>query len=88
VVTDPHEVSLPEGNVRVAVRDLETGERTLYHFSQENRRKMMATARRRREQLHQMFQDLGIPYVRVTPQSNYSTDIAQLFQTRHRRRVG
>lgn len=88
VVTDPREVSLPKGNVRVAVRDLETGERTLYHFSQENRRKMMATAKRRQGQIRQIFYNLGIAYVHVTPQSNYGADIAQLFRTRRQRRIG
>jgi uncharacterized protein (DUF58 family) len=85
VITDPREQSLPTGNIRIPVRDLETGEVHMYCFSAKNRRAMVEQAEKRQQQLRQMFQDRDIAHVCITPQSDYIADITQLFWTRHRR---
>jgi uncharacterized protein (DUF58 family) len=86
VVADPRESSFPTGNVRMAVRDLETGEVRRYGFSRENQRTMLTAGNRRREQLRQLLQQLNTAYVDITLQSNFSADLTQLFRIRRGRR--
>jgi uncharacterized protein (DUF58 family) len=80
-VQDPLEVALPPGHATLVTRDIETGETASYHFSRRNRRQMRATVEAQQTQLHQMFHQLNIPYVTITPQRDYGTDITQLFLT-------
>jgi uncharacterized protein (DUF58 family) len=86
VVTDPREESLPLGYARMSVRDPETGESTMYTFSQQNRRTMSNAAQARQTQLQQMFRHLGIAAVTVTPCSDYVEDLTELFLRRRRRK--
>jgi uncharacterized protein (DUF58 family) len=86
VVTDPREESLPLGHARMSVRDLETGESTMYTFSQQNRHTMTTAAQARQTQLQQMFRHLGIAGVTVTPSSDYVEDLTELFLRRRRRK--
>jgi len=88
LITDPRESTLPPGNAHMAMRDLETGEVMVYHFSRQNRHAMATRAQARYAQLQQMFRDLGIPYVMLTPQSDYSADLTQVFLGRRRRHTG
>jgi hypothetical protein len=88
VVTDPREATWPMGHARMAVRDLETGAVTVYHLSPHNRRLLELRAQARQAQLQQLFHNLGMASVVVTPHSNYVEDLTQLFQRRRRRSQG
>ena len=88
LITDPRESALPPGSAQMAMRDLETGEVMVYHFSRRNRDAMATAAQARDAQLQQMFRDLGITHVRVTPQSDYPADLTQVFLGRRRRHTG
>jgi hypothetical protein len=88
IVTDPREYALPPGHAQMTLRDLETGEVMIYRFSRRNRHAMATLAQARQAQLQQMFGDLGITHVVVTPQSDYSADLTQLFLGRRRRHTG
>ncbi len=79
VITDPREQALPTGNIRVALRDLETGAVRKYCFSREKHQQMLLEGNKRENQFRHLFQKLGISYVRITPQSNYHADISQCF---------
>jgi uncharacterized protein (DUF58 family) len=88
LVADPRESMLPPGNAQMTMRDLETGEVMVYHFSRQNRHAMATIAQARYAQLQQMFRDLGITHVMVTPQSDYVSDLTQVFLGRRRRHTG
>jgi uncharacterized protein (DUF58 family) len=87
-ITDPRESTLPPGNVQMAMRDLETGDVMVYRFSRQNRDAMATLAQVRYAQLQQVFRDLGIAHVMVTPQSDYPADLTQVFLGRRRRNTG
>jgi uncharacterized protein (DUF58 family) len=87
-ITDPRESTLPPGNVQMAMRDLETGDVMVYRFSRQNRDAMATLAQVRYAQLQQVFRDLGIAHVMVTPQSDYPADLTQVFLGRRRRHTG
>ena len=88
LVADPRERMLPLGNAQMTMRDLETGEVMVYHFSRQNRHAMATIAQARYAQLQQMFRDLGITHVMVTPQSDYVSDLTRVFLGRRRRHTG
>lgn len=88
LITDPRESTLPPGNAQMAMRDLETGDVMVYRFSRQNRDAMATMAQARYAQLQQMFRDLGITHVMVTPQSDYPADLTQVFLGRRRRHTG
>jgi uncharacterized protein (DUF58 family) len=88
VVSDPREEALPPGSASMSMRDLETGVVTTYRFSQKNRQRMAAMAQARHARLQQLFDDLGIASVTVTPCSDYGADLRQLFLGHCRRRRG
>lgn len=81
VVRDPREAEFPLGHASIVTRDLETGERAFCSFSRWNRRQTSATAQARQTQLEQMFHQLNIRHVTVTPDSNYGADLTEIFLT-------
>lgn len=83
---DPRETTLPMGSARMTMQDLETGEVTTYGYSRRNHRRMAAVAQARQEQLQQLFHDLDIGHVTVTPCSDYGSALTQFFLGRRRRR--
>jgi uncharacterized protein (DUF58 family) len=85
VVSDPLEVSFPAGATRLVARDLETAQVRSYRLTQRHQRQMARGEQSRRTQLHDIFQRLGMPYLTVTPQSNYAEELRHLLLTRHRR---
>ena len=86
-IVDTREVSLPAGNGTMAIRDLETGNVAVYAFSRKHQRLMAARAQARQAQLHRLCHELRMPYVQVTPHSDYCHDIGQLFVERQRRKT-
>jgi uncharacterized protein (DUF58 family) len=88
VVTDPREMSLPDRNAWVMMRDLETGKVIRYRFSRKMRRRMVEQQRKRHQQLRTLFEALGIAHMRVAPHRDYGTDLTQLLWTHARRKTG
>jgi uncharacterized protein (DUF58 family) len=86
VVTDPREEAMPRGHARMPMRDLETGQRTVYYLSPFNRRRIEAAAHARHTALQQLFHHLGMAHVVVSPHSNYVADLMRLFLQWHHRR--
>lgn len=85
VITDPLEQALPAGPARIVSRDFETGDVRSYSLTRANRRRMAAQAEARQAQLNQMFHDLRIPYLIVTPDRNYVEALSHLLLSRNRR---
>jgi len=80
-VQDPLEITFPPGHSTMVTRDAETGETARYSFSRRNRRHMLQAAEARHTYLQQLWGELHIPHVTITPHSNYGADITQLFLT-------
>jgi uncharacterized protein (DUF58 family) len=80
-VQDPLEMAFPPGHATMVTRDVETGETVRYSFSRRNRQHMLRAAEARHRQLQQLWCELHIPHVTITPDSNYGVDITQLFLT-------
>ncbi|RMF84986.1 MAG: DUF58 domain-containing protein [Nitrospinota bacterium] len=78
VMADPREEEVPAGEGRIAVRDLESGQRVVYRLSRTR------VNLKRQAQLASLFQRFHIPYIRITSQTHYIDDLTQLFLRRRR----
>lgn len=77
-LVDPREQELPVANAIIRTRDLETGDDVTMRLSHRNCRRMTQAAQAHQARLQVIWQDLGIAYTQVTPESHYDTDIAQV----------
>jgi uncharacterized protein (DUF58 family) len=85
MITDPLEITLPMAHARVVARDLETGELSSYSFTRKNQRNMETKREARQQELRKIFQGFDLPYLSLTPTSNYAQELTHFFLRRHRR---
>ena len=86
IVRDPLEIRLPKGHGRIVTRDLETGAVRSLDLTRINQHRMTAQAASRQARLQQIFRQLKMPHITVTPHSNYPADLRQLFLNNRSRR--
>jgi uncharacterized protein (DUF58 family) len=78
-VTDPLEMTFPSGTARLVTRDLETNRVQVYNLTRKNRQRMAAHAQAHATQLSSVLKRAGVPYLTVTPHSNYCDELSRLF---------
>jgi uncharacterized protein (DUF58 family) len=84
-VTDPLEVTLPSGTARLITQDLETKRVQAYSLTRKNRQRMAEYTRAQSRQFHSLLQRVGVPYLTITPHSDYCSDLSRLFLSGYRR---
>ncbi len=78
-LADPREQTLPVSNAIIRTRDLETGAYVTVRLSRRNCERMAQAAQAHQERLRAIWQAGNIAYTQITPESNYETDIADMF---------
>ncbi len=78
-LADPCEQALPAANAIVRTRDLETGAYVTLRLSRRNCERMAQAAQAHEARLHAMWQACGAVFTKITPESHYETDIADMF---------
>jgi uncharacterized protein (DUF58 family) len=78
-ILDPLERMFPIGTARLVMRDLETQQVQAYSLTRANQRRMAEQTQARHTHVQLLFQRLRVPYLSITPQSNYHHDLSRLF---------
>jgi len=77
-LSDPCEQQLPVTTAMMRTRDLETGADVTMRLSRRYCRRLAQAAQAHEERLHAIWQELGIAYSQVTPESDYETDLTHI----------
>ena len=82
-IADPLEMSLSSGYARLITRDLETGTIVPFSLTRKNRQALERTIHTRTQTLGALFDRLHLPWLTITPLSNYVAQFTQFFATHH-----
>jgi len=85
VIEDPAEHSLPTGNSRLYLKDVETGKKKWLELSQVQRKKYSDAMKKRHDEMVAAFYRVPMDYIFIDPKNNSVESLLKLFTMRRRK---